>query len=145
MVFFNLWDYTKRLPPGGSWRRRRLRESAIQRNLRKLKITRAPSVTLRVPPSSRRTAFVRAVSLLIVGSGFCPILSGRERRDGARWAPPNGGGRPRAMLAPDASVGKTENGMIVLRIILWYNSAEKYLFHFEPFNLKKLLNMRNRF
>ena len=54
-------------------------------------------------------------------------------------------GHPRAMLAPDASVGKTENGMIVLRIILWYNSAEKYLFHFEPFNLKKQLNMRNRF
>ena len=30
----------------------------------------------------------------------------RERRDGARRAPPFGGGRPRAMLAPDASVGK---------------------------------------
>jgi len=43
-----------------------------------------------------------------VGSGFCPILSQRERRDGARWAPPFGGGRPRAMLAPDASVGKAE-------------------------------------
>ena len=43
-----------------------------------------------------------------MGSGFCPILSQRERRDGARWAPPNGGGRPRAMLAPDASVGKYE-------------------------------------
>ena len=43
-----------------------------------------------------------------VGSGFCPILSQRERRDGARWAPPNGGGHPRAMLAPDASVGKAE-------------------------------------
>jgi len=36
-------------------------------------------------------------------------LSQRERRDGARWAPPNGGGHPRAMLAPDASVGKAEN------------------------------------
>ena len=43
-----------------------------------------------------------------VGSGVCPILSRRERRDGARWAPPNGGGHPRAMLAPDASVGKAE-------------------------------------
>ena len=43
-----------------------------------------------------------------VGSGFCPILSQRERRDGARWAPPNGGGHPRAMLAPDASVGKAK-------------------------------------
>ena len=43
-----------------------------------------------------------------VGSGFCPILSQRERRDGARWVPPNGGGHPRAMLAPDASVGKAE-------------------------------------
>lgn len=51
--------------------------------------------------------------------GFCPILSQRERRDGARRAPPNGGvtsqdatavgsGRPGAMLAPDASVGKAE-------------------------------------
>ena len=44
----------------------------------------------------------------LVGSGFCPILSRRERRDGARWAPSNGGGRPRAMLAEDASVGKVE-------------------------------------
>ena len=43
-----------------------------------------------------------------VGPGFCPILSQRERRDGARRAPPFGGGLPRAMLAPDASVGKTE-------------------------------------
>ena len=43
-----------------------------------------------------------------MGSGFCPILSRRERRDGARRAPPFGGGLPRAMLAPDASVGKTE-------------------------------------
>ena len=43
-----------------------------------------------------------------MGSGFCPILSQRERRDGARWAPPFGGGHPRAMLAPDASVGKAE-------------------------------------
>ena len=45
----------------------------------------------------------------LVGSGFCPILSRRERRDGARWAPPNGGGHPRAMLAPDASVGSVTN------------------------------------
>ena len=44
-----------------------------------------------------------------VGSDFRPILSRRERRDGARRAPPFGGGRPRAMLAPDASVGKAEN------------------------------------
>ena len=51
---------------------------------------------------------MRAVPLRIVGSGFCPILSQRERRDGARWAPPFGGGHPRAMLAPDASVGKAE-------------------------------------
>lgn len=43
-----------------------------------------------------------------VGSGFRPILSQRERRDSARRAPPFGGGRPRAMLAPDASVGKAE-------------------------------------
>ena len=42
---------------------------------------------------------MRAVSLLIVGSGFCPILCG---------------GNPRAMLAPDASVGKAENLQSVL-------------------------------
>ena len=48
------------------------------------------------------------IPLRIVGSGFCPILFQRERRDGARWAPPNGGGHPRSMLAPDASVGKAE-------------------------------------
>ena len=51
---------------------------------------------------------MRAVPLRIVGSGFCPILSRREHKDGARRAPPFGGGRPRAMLAPDASVGKVE-------------------------------------
>ena len=50
-------------------------------------------------PALRTFVFLR-----IVGSGFCPILSQRERRDGARRAPPNSGGRPRAMLAPDASV-----------------------------------------
>ena len=51
-----------------------------------------------------------AVPLRIVGSGFCPILSQRERRDGARRAPPLGGGRPRAMLALPwtPGVGKTE-------------------------------------
>ena len=89
-------------------------------------IPQSPAVTAPFTQGSLKCA----VSLLIVGSGICPI-----------WR----GGHPRAMLAPDASVGKTENGMIVLRIILWYNSAEKYLFHFEPFNLKKQLNMRNRF
>ena len=76
VVFFYWKRFYERLPPGGSWRRRRLRESAIQRKLRKLKVTRAPSVTLRVPPSSRRKAYVRAVSLLIVGSGICPIMRG---------------------------------------------------------------------
>ena len=51
---------------------------------------------------------MKSFLLLIAGTGFCPILSQRERRDGARRAPPFGGGRPRAMLAPDASVGKAE-------------------------------------
>ncbi|MBQ7010336.1 MAG: hypothetical protein IJN63_01395, partial [Clostridia bacterium] len=46
------------------------------------------------------------VPLRIVGSGFCPTLSQRERRACARWVPPNGGGRPRAMLALDASINK---------------------------------------
>ena len=59
-----------------------------------------------LPPGGR---LLCAVLLRIVGSGFCPILSQRERRDGARRAPLFGGGRPRAMLAPDVSVGKTEN------------------------------------
>ena len=54
-------------------------------------------------PSGRGPLYV--ISLRIVGSGFCPILSQRERRDGARRVPPLGGGRPRAMLAPDANVG----------------------------------------
>jgi hypothetical protein len=40
-------------------------------------------------PALRTFVFLR-----IVGSGFCPISLG---------------GRPRAMLAPDASVGKAEN------------------------------------
>ena len=57
------------------------------------------------------------VPLRIVGSGFCPILSQRERRDGARWAPPFGGGRPRAMLAPDASVGKAEKSNLKLYFV----------------------------
>ena len=56
-----------------------------------------------LPPGGR---LLRVIPLRIVGSGICPILSQRERRDGARRAPPFGGGRPRAMLAPDASVGK---------------------------------------
>ena len=64
------------------------------------KVARAPSVTLRVPPSSRRKAYVRAVSLLIVGSGFCLIV-------GSGFCPIVRG-YPRAMLAPDASVGKAE-------------------------------------
>ena len=36
---------------------------------------------------------LRVIPLRIVGSGFCPIMRGL----------------PRAMLAPDVSVGKTEN------------------------------------
>ena len=46
---------------------------------------------LRGPPSSRGR-LLRSISLRIVGSGFCPIVRGH----------------PRAMLAPDASVGKAE-------------------------------------
>ena len=59
-----------------------------------------------LPPGGR---LLRVIPLRIVGSGFCPILSQRERKDGARRAPPLGGGRPRAMLAPDESVGKAKN------------------------------------
>ena len=62
-----------------------------------------------LPPGGR---LLRVIPLRIVGSGFCPILSQRERRDGTRRAPPFGGGRPRAMLAPDASVGKAEKDTI---------------------------------
>ena len=51
------WMNIKRLPPGGSSRRSRVRESALYENFHKLKVTRAPSVTLCVPPSSRRKAF----------------------------------------------------------------------------------------
>ena len=47
-----------RLPPGGSWRRRRLRENALHEGFHKPKVAQAPSVTLRVPPSSRRKAFL---------------------------------------------------------------------------------------
>ena len=43
-----------------------------------------------LPPVGR---LLRAVPLRIVGSGFCPMVRGL----------------PRAMLAPDASVGKAEN------------------------------------
>ena len=53
-------------------------------------------VALRIityPAPSRREAYVRAVPLLIVGSGFCPIVRGH----------------PRAMLAPDAGIGQAEN------------------------------------
>ena len=61
--------------------------------------------------SSFKTDIIYLCSFLFakkrqVGSGFCPNMSRRERRDGARWAPPFGGGHPRAMLAPDASVGE---------------------------------------
>ena len=63
----------QRLPPGGSSRRSRVRESALRYNQYKSKVARAPSVTLRseppklisfasgnpcrVPPPSRREAF----------------------------------------------------------------------------------------
>ena len=46
---------------------------------------------LRGPPASRRKAFARCASAYS-GYGFCPMVRGR----------------PRAMLAPDASVGKAE-------------------------------------
>ena len=42
--------YAVRLPPGGSWRRRRLRENALHEGFHKPKVAQAPSVTLRVPP-----------------------------------------------------------------------------------------------
>ena len=65
---------------------------------------------------------MRAVPLRIVGSGFCPILSQRERRGGARWAPPFGGGLPRAMLAPDTSVGKAEiRAMVSILMLSFFN------------------------
>ena len=48
----------QRLPPGGSSRRSRVRESALQYNQYKSKVARAPSVTLRAPPSSRRKAML---------------------------------------------------------------------------------------
>ena len=64
-----------------------------------------------LPPGGR---LFRVIPLLIVGSGFCPILSQRERRDGARRAPPNSGGRPRAMLAPDESVWKQKKQLIIV-------------------------------
>ena len=48
----------QRLPPGGSSRRSRVRESALRYNQYKSKVARAPSVTLRVPPSSRRKAML---------------------------------------------------------------------------------------
>ena len=58
--------------------------------------------------SSFKTDIIYLCSFLFakkrqVGSGFCPNMSRRERRDGVRLAPPFGGGRPRAMIAPDAS------------------------------------------
>ena len=43
-------------------------------------------------PPLCKGSLIRAVLLRIVGSGFCPIVRGH----------------PRAMLAPDASVGKAE-------------------------------------
>ena len=48
----------QRLLPGGSSRRSRVRESALRYNQYKSKVARAPSVTLRVPPSSRRKAIL---------------------------------------------------------------------------------------
>ena len=86
---------------GGS----RKRDGGIVNLQSKVKtIPQSPSVTAPFTQGSR----ICAVLLHRAGSGFCPILSQRERRDGARWAPPFGGGRPRAMLALDASVGKAE-------------------------------------
>ena len=75
----------------------------------KIKVTQNnPSVNFVDSSLYTREPLLHRLPLRIVGSGFGPILSQRERRDGARWAPPFGGGHPRAMLAPDASVGKAE-------------------------------------
>ena len=46
-----------------------------------------------LPPGGR---LLRVIPLRIVGSGFCPMVRGR----------------PRAMLAPDVSVGKAEKDTI---------------------------------
>ena len=56
-------------------------------------IPQSPSVTAPFTQGSLKCA----VSLRIVGSGICPI-----------WR----GGHPRAMLAPDESIGKTEKQVI---------------------------------
>ena len=56
-------------------------------------IPQSPAVTAPFTQGSLKCT----ISLRIVGSGFCPILRG---------------GRPRAMLAPDASVGKAEKDTI---------------------------------
>ena len=47
-------------------------------------IPQSPAVTAPFTQGS----LIYAVPLRIVGSGFCPILSQRERGNGARWAPP---------------------------------------------------------
>ena len=62
------------------------------------------------------------------GFGLLPDYVPRERRDGARQPPPMGGGQPRAMLAPDASVGNTENSekMIFPKSIICFILRKSY-------------------
>ena len=83
VVFFYRDELFERLPPRGSCRRRRLRESALPKSSCKTKVPRAPSVTLRVPPSSRRKAFACHSS---ADSGFRLLPNGA--RTATRYACP---------------------------------------------------------
>ena len=55
-----------RLPPGGSWRRRRLRENALHEGFHKSKVAQAPSTANAVPLPLRGRLFV---SLIITQIG----------------------------------------------------------------------------
>ena len=44
-----MYDRVQRLPPGGSWRRRRLRENALHEGFHKSKVAQAPSTANAVP------------------------------------------------------------------------------------------------
>ena len=105
VVFFSVMAYQS-LPcvKGGGLRSKT--EGLLKAKNYSKTIPQSPSVTA---PFTQGSLWY-APPLRIVGSGFCPIMSQRERREGARRVPPFGGGHPRAMLAPDASVGKAENG-----------------------------------
>ena len=72
--------------------------------------------------------------------GFCPILSQRDRRVGARRRRHFGAGHPRAMLAPDGTSGKRK--ILANNLKLWYNISDISSHRMSGFSKRFLIKYR---